>query len=103
MVVTAASHQYNYCYLLELTGNRYTDLLINLTPDEQNMGTWERVYAANLPTWRLWTNANADMVRFVITHVIARHALPQNDYWLIQYQGHDHQHPKLLHPQFHTS
>ncbi|MFC6182491.1 hypothetical protein [Lactiplantibacillus daowaiensis] len=102
MIKTAPVHHQTYCYLIELTGNAQTDLLMTLSAAEQNLGDWERVYSAKLPTWRLWTNANADVVRFTVTHLIARHALPQNDYWLIQYRGHDHRHPKMLHPQFHT-
>ncbi|MFD1419892.1 hypothetical protein [Lactiplantibacillus songbeiensis] len=102
MIKTESVHQQEYCYLIELTGNLQTDLLVALSAAEQDLGDWERVYSAKLPTWRLWTNANADTVRYVVSHVIARYSLPQNDYWLIQYRGNDHQHPKMLHPQFHT-
>lgn len=102
MMKTNAAHTQKYCYLIELTGVESGDLLACLTPAEQALGSWERVTAAKLPTWYLWTNANADTVRYTITHVIARQALPLNDYWLIQYQGTDRHHPRMLHPQFHT-
>ena len=102
MINSDPVHTQKYCYFIELTGNEQTELLTNLTPAEEALGDWERVYSAKLPTWRLWTNANADTVRFTVTHLIARYGLPQNDYWLIQYQGTDHGHPKMLHPQFHT-
>ncbi|MFC6201027.1 hypothetical protein ACFP1L_03830 [Lactiplantibacillus nangangensis] len=102
MIQTKSAHQQKFCYLIELTGDIYTDLLVALSADEQKIGDWERVYSAKLPTWRLWTNENADTVRYVVSHVIARYSLPQNDYWLIQYEGNDHQHPTMLHPRFHT-
>lgn len=102
MINSETVHTQKYCYLIELTGNEQTELLTALTPSEAALGDWERVYSAKLPTWRLWTDANADTVRFIVTHLIARYGLPQNDYWLIQYVGNDHGHPTMLHPQFHT-
>lgn len=102
MINSNPVHDQKYCYFIELTGDRQTELLSALTSAEAALGDWERVYAAKLPTWRLWTDANADTVRYAVTHLIARHGLPQNDYWLIQYEGDNHRHPKMLHPQFHT-
>lgn len=102
MINAAPVHQQKYCYLIELTGNSYTDLLVSLSAAERDLGDWERVYSAKMPTWRLWSDANADMIRYTVSHVIARYALPQNDYWLIQYVGTDHTKPNMLHPQFHT-
>ncbi|MCG0749217.1 hypothetical protein IMAU60057_02929 [Lactiplantibacillus plantarum] len=95
-------HPQAYCYYIELTGSERPDLLTALTTSEQELGEWEPVQAAKLPTWRLWTDANADTIRYTVAHVIARSALPQNAYWLLQYKGTDHGHPRMLHPQFHT-
>ncbi|MFB9769651.1 hypothetical protein [Lactiplantibacillus modestisalitolerans] len=102
MINSDPVHKQQYCYLIELTGDEQGDLLAVLTPVERALGEWERVHSAKLPTWRLWTNENADTIRYTVRHIIARNALPQNDYWLIQYQGNDHGHPRMLHPQFHT-
>ncbi|WP_076636506.1 hypothetical protein [Lactiplantibacillus plantarum] len=95
-------HPQAYCYYIELTGSEWPDLITALTTSEQELGDWEPVQAAKLPTWRLWTDANADTIRYTVAHVIARSALPQNAYWLLQYKGTDHGHPRMLHPQFHT-
>ncbi|MDQ7936269.1 hypothetical protein RA086_01210 [Lactiplantibacillus sp. WILCCON 0030] len=100
--MTESTHEQRYCYLIELTGNNHSELLASLSAEERQIGDWERVYSAKLPTWRLWSDENADTIRYVVSHVIARYSLPQNDYWLIQYEGNDHRHPTMLHPRFHT-
>lgn len=65
-------HPQAYCYYIELTGSERPDLLTALTTSEQELGDWEPVQAAKLPTWRLWTDANADTIRYTVAHVIAR-------------------------------
>jgi len=102
MIKSDTVHAQKYCYYIELTGTEQPELLTALTTSDKALGDWERVNSAKLPTWRLWTNANADTIRYTITHIIARSDLPQNDYWLFQYKGEDHGHPRMLHPQFHT-